>query len=203
MISKSAPDGHWLCTREKLSFYVRPAKGNIKHYSLYFLLVLFYIIPYYNYTIICAFLFYCLAMQGLVPYFQHLLGGVQYRFCMRYIYSNFQKKHKDKVLKNALLEVALTYTLQKHEATLEYPKSVSEEAYKDIKNNGDASQTWARAFFTERACSDVVQNNMAEYFNSYILKSRDRPIIIMLQKIRILMMIRLRYKKEELKEEEL
>ncbi|KAI3799185.1 hypothetical protein L1987_34475 [Smallanthus sonchifolius] len=50
---------------------------------------------------------------------------------------------------------------------------------------------WSRSYFTGRALSDVLLNNMCEVLNSKLLDGRDKPIITMLEYIREYLMRRI------------
>ena len=45
-------------------------------------------------------------------------------------------------------------------------------------------KTWCKTYFKEHAKSDIVENNMCETFNSWILAARHKSIITMLEEIR-------------------
>jgi hypothetical protein len=75
----------------------------------------------------------------------------------------------------------------------------------ELKNmNSDAFEylhkidpsVWSRAWFTEGTKSNLLQNNICECFNSYILKVRDKPILTMLEMIRRKLMWRYQAKRE-------
>lgn len=51
-------------------------------------------------------------------------------------------------------------------------------------------ERWSKVYFSFGTKYDVVDNNMAEYFNAWILGSRHKTIITMLEEIRIKMMKR-------------
>ncbi|XP_065617880.1 uncharacterized protein LOC136062593 [Quercus suber] len=55
---------------------------------------------------------------------------------------------------------------------------------------------WSKSHFTCRALSDCLANNLSESFNSMILKARDKPILAMLEWIRVRLMTNL-YKKRK------
>ena len=44
--------------------------------------------------------------------------------------------------------------------------------------------TWCKAYFKEHSKCDIVENNMCETFNSWILVARHKAIITMLEEIR-------------------
>jgi hypothetical protein len=58
------------------------------------------------------------------------------------------------------------------------------------------SRGWARAFFDTTPKCDLCMINLCECFNSYIIKARDKPIIIMLEMIRKKLMKRYQMKRQ-------
>ncbi|KAK8657849.1 hypothetical protein V6N13_036068 [Hibiscus sabdariffa] len=56
-------------------------------------------------------------------------------------------------------------------------------------------QHWAKAYFSATPTYDVVDNNMAEAFNAWILDARCKPIISLLEDIRVMVMSRLHVKR--------
>ncbi|KAG5601267.1 hypothetical protein H5410_032637, partial [Solanum commersonii] len=58
-------------------------------------------------------------------------------------------------------------------------------------------QTWCRAYLDTICKNQMVDNNFTESFNSWILEARGKPILEMLEDIRIKIMNRLREKEED------
>ncbi|KAL4296976.1 hypothetical protein GQ457_12G027890 [Hibiscus cannabinus] len=56
-------------------------------------------------------------------------------------------------------------------------------------------QHWVNAYFSATPTCDVVDNNMAEAFNAWILDARFKPIISLLEEIRVMVMSRLHVKR--------
>ncbi|KAK8676276.1 hypothetical protein V6N13_034327 [Hibiscus sabdariffa] len=56
-------------------------------------------------------------------------------------------------------------------------------------------QHWAKAYFSATPTCDVVDNNMTEAFNAWILDARCKPIISLLEDIRVMVMSRLHVKR--------
>ena len=71
---------------------------------------------------------------------------------------------------------------------------MDEKAYEYFANIAPAQ--WTRSHFTPRALIDCSVNNLSESFNSMILKSRDKPILAMLEWIRVRLMTRLYIKRK-------
>ncbi|XP_021744856.1 uncharacterized protein LOC110710823 [Chenopodium quinoa] len=62
---------------------------------------------------------------------------------------------------------------------------------------------WVRAFFTPQSTCETIDNNMNEVFNAYILSSRHKPIITMLEDIRESLMERLHKKRDFIAKKEI
>ncbi|WMV59143.1 hypothetical protein MTR67_052528 [Solanum verrucosum] len=72
---------------------------------------------------------------------------------------------------------------------------LSEEAAKDLVKF--PPQKWCRTYFDTVCKSQMVDNNFTESFNSWILAPRGKPILKMLEEIRVKIMNRLRKKEKE------
>ncbi|XP_030945853.1 uncharacterized protein LOC115970348 [Quercus lobata] len=77
---------------------------------------------------------------------------------------------------------------------MQYIRDFDEKAYEYLANIAPAQ--WTRSHFTTRALTDCLVNNLNESFNAMILKSRDKPILAMLEWIRVRLMTRLYTKRE-------
>ncbi|XP_060211985.1 uncharacterized protein LOC132639565 [Lycium barbarum] len=64
------------------------------------------------------------------------------------------------------------------------PIGINNGRVKREENNfGDPEKSWVRAYIKEHSKCDVVENNMCETFNSWILSCRHKSIITMLEEI--------------------
>lgn len=72
-------------------------------------------------------------------------------------------------------------------------KKLSKNAHKYLIDQ--KPQTWNRAFFDTKSACDAVENNMSECFNGCIVKARQKPVIAMVDDIRMATMVRLQKKK--------
>lgn len=59
---------------------------------------------------------------------------------------------------------------------------------------------WVKFFFSTISKCDIVDNNLAETFNSWILELRKKPLITMLDEIRMMVMNRIHMKRRSLVE---
>ncbi|XP_023890868.1 uncharacterized protein LOC112002940 [Quercus suber] len=116
------------------------------------------------------------------------------RYCVKHIYNNFKIDHKGLELKDALWRCAAATTVREFERCMQYIKDLDEKAYEYLANIAPAQ--WTRSHFTPRALTDCLINNLSESFNLMILKSKDKPILAMLEWIRVRLMTRLYTKRE-------
>ncbi|XP_050277736.1 uncharacterized protein LOC126719198 [Quercus robur] len=132
--------------------------------------------------------------KGLIPAIETLFPTVEHRYCVKHIYNNFKVDHKGLGLKDALWRCAAATTVREFERCMQYIRDLDEKAYEYLANIAPAQ--WTRSHFTPRALTDCLVNNLSESFNAMILKSRDKPILAMLEWIRVRLMTRLYTKRE-------
>ena len=68
-------------------------------------------------------------------------------------------------------------------------KDLDKEAWEYLANIQPTQ--WTKSHFTPRAISDCYVNNFSESFNSMILETRDKPIISLLEWIRVRLMTKM------------
>ncbi|XP_065638809.1 uncharacterized protein LOC136071437 [Quercus suber] len=132
--------------------------------------------------------------KGHIPAIETLFPTVEHRYCVKHIYNNFKVDHKGLELKDALWRCAAATTVREFERCMQYIKDLDEKAYEYLANI--APTQWTRSHFTTRALTDCLVNNLSESFNAMILKSRDKPILAMLEQIRVRLITRLYTKRE-------
>ena len=79
------------------------------------------------------------------------------------------------------------------ERGMDHFKSLDEEVWKYLADIELAQ--WTKSHFSPKALTDCLVNNLSESFNSMIVKARDKPILSMLEWIRVRLMTRLYIKK--------
>lgn len=113
----------------------------------------------------------------------------EHRQCARHIYANFKKRFTGVLFRNLFWKAAKATYPAKFDEVMKELQNVSKEAHKHLMDRNP--QSWSRAFFlTDKAC-DAIENGISECFNSLIVDARRKPIINMLEDIRILVMQRL------------
>lgn len=115
--------------------------------------------------------------------------AAEHRQCARHICANFLKRFKGQVFRKLFWYAAAATTPAKFEQHMNEIKKLEPLAYDHLMERDP--KTWSKAFFqTDRAC-DAYENGISESFNSVIEVARKRPLITMLEEIRIYVMERL------------
>ena len=72
---------------------------------------------------------------------------------------------------------------------MEKIKAANPKAHEWLVNKNPKS--WSRPFFNEGVCCEDVENGFSECFNAVLVSIRHKPIITMLESMRVLVMERL------------
>ncbi|CAI9281393.1 unnamed protein product [Lactuca saligna] len=127
--------------------------------------------------------------KGLIEAVKERVPAAEHRQCARHIYANFKKSFKGEQYRKLFWAAAASTTQPKFEAEMNSIKKIDPLAYEHLMERDPKS--WCRAFFeVDRAC-DAYENGISESFNSVIDLARKRPLITMLEEIRIYAMERI------------
>lgn len=132
--------------------------------------------------------------KGLMEAVHELLPFVEHKNCARHIYNNWKKDFKGGELRKAFWAVVYASNDSQLQRELNKLKEIDEASYYGLVKR-DLGQ-FCRAFFRTEMKVDNVENNMAEAFNGTIVEFRVKPIIYMLEEIRLYMMARLEKRRE-------
>ena len=133
--------------------------------------------------------------QGLIPAMEMLFPTVEHKFCVKHIYNNFKLNFNGLELKAALWSYVAATTVKEFEKRMQDMKELDKEAW---EYQADIQPTqWTKSHFPLRAISVCYVNNLSESFNSMILEVRNKPIIVMLEWIRLRLMTRTYSKRTE------
>ena len=122
------------------------------------------------------------------------LPAAEHRCCARHIHANWKKNHPGNALKNAFWRAAKASTVADFNKVMDEIRCISPFAYDDLLKTNP--KYWSRAYFKTLTHCDVVDNNISECFNSWILEARYKPIISMLDHIRVQCMERIHIKRD-------
>ncbi|XP_057766350.1 uncharacterized protein LOC130986841 [Salvia miltiorrhiza] len=133
-----------------------------------------------------------LFMQGLIHAVSTLAPLAEHRNCARHVYANWKKQHKGITLKNMFWNAVRATYVEQYKLAIEDIKSEKPAAYEDFIERGP--QKFCKAFLNTFPRCDMVDNNISETFNGYIINARGKHVIDMLEDIRCSLMER-QYKK--------
>lgn len=125
--------------------------------------------------------------KGLIEADKYVLPDVMHKFCMRHIKANWRKREKKSKQMTKLLWWCSWSTYKEElDDHLKSLAELSEEAKEHLLHF--PIQTWCRVYFDTVCKNQKVENNLVESFNSWILEERQKPIIGMLEAIRLKVM---------------
>ncbi|XP_010678151.3 uncharacterized protein LOC104893714 [Beta vulgaris subsp. vulgaris] len=140
--------------------------------------------------------------KGLLKAVSDVFPQAESRVCARHVYCNFRGVFRGGLeYRKQFWIMAKSTTENEFLLNLEKMRIISNDAADDLLNRN--YKKWCRAFYTPLSCCDSVDNNMREVFNAYILNSRHKPIITMLEDIREGIMERLQKKRDEIGKKEM
>ncbi|CAI9304183.1 unnamed protein product [Lactuca saligna] len=127
--------------------------------------------------------------KGLLQAVKERCPEAEHRQCARHILANFNKRFTGQQYIKLFWRAVRASTVEKFRGVMENIKSIDTHAY-DYLIDRDPT-TWSKAFFQEGRDCDAVENGVSESFNSAIRHARRRPIITMLEEIRLFVMERI------------
>ncbi|GJY32693.1 hypothetical protein Tco_0417162 [Tanacetum coccineum] len=128
-------------------------------------------------------------VKGLLEGVNELLPNDEHRKCTRHLFANYKKKSSGVQLQCLFWNAASTTVEQLYYSKMEELKIISTEAYQYLCDRNPNS--WCRAFFRQESKCPNFENGICESFNRAILVQRTKPIITMLEDIRLYVMQRL------------
>jgi hypothetical protein len=123
-----------------------------------------------------------------LPAIDILLPEVEQRFCVRHLYNNFRKRFPGKKLKELMWRGAKATYKNAWEKEMKEIKAISDEAFQYLCEIDPRHLT--RSMFKGDAKCDTLVNNMSEAFNSVIVVPRSKPVVSMLEDLRVYVMQR-------------
>ncbi|GJT12413.1 hypothetical protein Tco_0859455 [Tanacetum coccineum] len=122
------------------------------------------------------------AMKDVMPLTRHIQ-------CARHIYEGFRKQYSGVQFRELFWAASKASYPQLFNKIMEKNKKAnpSEHDYLIKKD----PKTWSRAFFRIGSNCEAIKNGFSECFNSVLLLVRNKPLITMLESIRVIVMERL------------
>ncbi|XP_078442368.1 uncharacterized protein LOC144712064 [Wolffia australiana] len=129
--------------------------------------------------------------KGLENAVSYLLPHAEHRNCARHIYANWKKKgHSIEILKNLFWKAVKCTTHEDFQQIMREMSTLNPKAAQDFQDIG--IKKFCRAYISKDTKCEVIDNNICECFNNYIIQARSKPIIDMLEEIRGAVMQRIR-----------
>ncbi|XP_022895249.1 uncharacterized protein LOC111409429 [Olea europaea var. sylvestris] len=132
--------------------------------------------------------------KGLVNAIESLFENSEHRTCVRHLYNNFSASHKGLALKNCLWDAARATTVLQWVHHMQRMLDIDQGAYEWLESK--PASHWSKSHFREGNKCDMLLNNLCESFNSTIVNAREKPILTMLEEIRIYLMKRIVVRRE-------
>ncbi|RYR64294.1 hypothetical protein Ahy_A03g010428 [Arachis hypogaea] len=121
--------------------------------------------------------------DGLINAVKEVFPDVHHRFCVWHLWKNFNKQWKDLQLRGLLWDCARCTSQDGFLDIIKKIERVNKEAWEYL--NKWPRDSWNRAFFSNAPKIDNICNNACEVFNSRIKDARAKPIITLLEEVRM------------------
>lgn len=120
---------------------------------------------------------------------KEVFPAAEHRQCARHIYANFRKTFSGSKFENLFWKASKATTEAQFNVVMKEIGKLNPEAVVHLMARDP--KTWSLAFFRVHNSCESVENGFSESFNSVILDARKKPIISMLEDIRIYVMQRM------------
>ncbi|CAI9290959.1 unnamed protein product [Lactuca saligna] len=127
--------------------------------------------------------------KGLVEAVKERAPACEHRQCARHIYTNFKKKYTGVEFRKLFWRAAKSTTESAFRSYMREINAMSTHAYDHLMEKDP--KTWCKAFFELDRCCDAMENGISESFNAAIVEARKKPIISMLEEVRVYVMERM------------
>ncbi|XP_052625692.1 uncharacterized protein LOC128132781 [Lactuca sativa] len=133
--------------------------------------------------------------KGLLQSVKDVLPHVEHRQCARHIYANFRKAYTGLEFKKLFWAAAMSCVDGDFKRHMDKIKKLNAGAYEHLMSK--EPETWCRAYMSTGYACEAMENGISECFNSIIVDARKKPLITMLEEIRIYIMDRFAHMIEE------
>ncbi|XP_023743563.2 uncharacterized protein LOC111891725 [Lactuca sativa] len=127
--------------------------------------------------------------KGLIEAVKEVFPAAENRQCARHIYANFRKTFSGSKFENLFWKASKATTEAQFNVVMKEIGKLNPETVVHLMARDP--KTWSLVFFRVHNSFESVENGFSESFNSVILDARKKPIISMLEDIRIYVMQRM------------
>ncbi|XP_073102928.1 uncharacterized protein [Elaeis guineensis] len=132
--------------------------------------------------------------KGLLNVVRKLIPHAKQINCARHIYANWKKVNPSDALKKWFWIAVQTTNQANFNDVIKEMQEILGKAVEDFMNQGPSH--FCKTFINTFSRCDIVDNNLSETFNGYIVPTRHKHIIDMLKDIRVALMERMFVKKQ-------
>lgn len=122
-------------------------------------------------------------LKGLLNAVTNVCPKANHRWCVRHIEANWSKNYRSAELKKLLWWCAWSTYEEEFKDQLTKMGELNKKAAKALVSY--PPEKWCRAYFDTKCKNFMIDNNFTESFNSWIVEARQKPIIKMLEEIRV------------------
>ncbi|GJX68162.1 pentatricopeptide repeat-containing protein [Tanacetum coccineum] len=127
--------------------------------------------------------------KGLIEAVKEVMPYAEHRQCARHIYEGFRKLYSGVEFRLLFWAAAKATYPGLFNKIMEKIKRANPNAYDYLLKK--EPKTWSRAYFHIGTNCEAVENGFSECFNSVILSVRSKPLITMLEAIRVIVLERM------------
>nr|GEX52660.1 pentatricopeptide repeat-containing protein [Tanacetum cinerariifolium] len=129
------------------------------------------------------------SFQGLIESVKEVMPYAEHRQCARHIYEGFRKEYSDVEFRSLFWVASKATYLGFFNKIIDKIKRANLNAYEYLVKKDPKS--WSRAHFQIGTNCEAVKNGFSECFNFIILRVRNKPLITMLEAMRVIVLERL------------
>ena len=135
--------------------------------------------------------------KGLEVTITQVYPNVGHQECIRPLCSNFKKHFRGDYFVGKLWEATNTYSVSMHDKLLNDIANVRKDAISYLNENH--KKLWSKSKFGTLVKCDYNNNNISETFNSWVGEIRYKPVLDLLDAIRVKLMERFDKKRSKVK----
>ncbi|XP_043700398.1 uncharacterized protein LOC122651138 [Telopea speciosissima] len=130
--------------------------------------------------------------KGLADAIASVFPNAYIRCCSSHLYQNFKKKYPGDAFRKHFWTASSVCTVNQFESAMSDIRTMDNTAYEWLMK--DPESMWARHAFDTGAKSDHITNNMLESFNQWVSTIRTKPILTLIDTLRLKIMDRMYHK---------
>lgn len=132
--------------------------------------------------------------MGLIKAVKNVMPYVEHMQCAGHIYEGFRKIYTGLEFRNLFWAASKDSYPQLFNKIMDKIKTANPNAHKYLMDKNP--KTWSRAFFEVDRGFEAVENGFSECFKSVIMSVRHKPLITMVESIRVIILERMQKMRE-------